>query len=102
MHRLSAPLRGTVIDFGRNDMVPHVVARKTHQLPQEFSYITPKGVFQHNREASRREIRQASTPDLAPLQLPGPCLVRSCAQQTKANLPSDALVPVGNQIRTYS
>ena len=27
LHRLSALLRGPVIDFRRNDMIPHVVAR---------------------------------------------------------------------------
>jgi hypothetical protein len=29
--RSLAPLRRFVIDFGSNDMVPHVAARKTHQ-----------------------------------------------------------------------
>jgi len=29
--RYSVPLRRSVVDFGRIDMVPHVAARKTHQ-----------------------------------------------------------------------
>jgi hypothetical protein len=31
LRRYSAPLRRSVVDFGRIDMVPHVAARKTHQ-----------------------------------------------------------------------
>ena len=31
LHRLSVPLRGSEIDLGSVDMVPHVVARKAHQ-----------------------------------------------------------------------
>jgi hypothetical protein len=31
LHRFSTLLRRSVIDFGRNDMVPHVLSRKTHR-----------------------------------------------------------------------
>ena len=31
LRRYSAPLRRSVVDFGRIDMVPHDAARKTHQ-----------------------------------------------------------------------
>src|SRR6478672_2538970 len=31
LRRFSTPLRRSVVDFGRNDIVPHVAAGKTHQ-----------------------------------------------------------------------
>jgi hypothetical protein len=43
---LSTPLRASVIDFGQNDMVPHVATHKTHQRLQEFSFATPKRLLQ--------------------------------------------------------
>jgi hypothetical protein len=41
--------RRTVVDFGRNDMVPHVAARKTHQRLLKFSFLIPKRLLQHYR-----------------------------------------------------
>jgi len=35
-----------VVDFGLDDVVPHVVARETHQRPQEFSLVSPKRLLQ--------------------------------------------------------
>jgi hypothetical protein len=35
-----------VVDFGSNDMVPHVDARETHQRPLEFSILTRKRLLQ--------------------------------------------------------
>src|SRR4051812_23666907 len=39
---------GPVINFRGIDMVPHVAASQAHQRLWEFSYVSPKGVFEHN------------------------------------------------------
>jgi len=49
LHRLSASLRRSAIDFGSIDMVPHVAARKTHQRRLEFLFDTQKRLLQHYR-----------------------------------------------------
>src|SRR4029077_14446121 len=46
LRRSSAPLGSSVIDFGGNDRVPEVAARKTHQLLYKFSFVTPKRLLQ--------------------------------------------------------
>ena len=50
------PLQGAVelirrptIVFAVIDVVPHIAARETHQRSGEFSVISEKGLFQHNR-----------------------------------------------------
>src|ERR1700675_1838811 len=44
--RFSMTLPRSKIDFGRNDMVPHVAARKTRQRLLESSFDTPKRLLQ--------------------------------------------------------
>jgi hypothetical protein len=50
LRRFSTALQRSVIDFGLNDIVPHVAARKTqtHRRLQEFSFATPKRLLQQN------------------------------------------------------
>src|SRR4029077_8362466 len=54
--RFSAPLRRSVIDFGRSDMVPHIAAYKTHQRLQEFSISTPKRLLQQYRPIAALDV----------------------------------------------
>jgi hypothetical protein len=37
---------GSLVDFGCNDMVPHVAARKTHQRLYKVSFVPPKKILQ--------------------------------------------------------
>jgi hypothetical protein len=48
LRRFSTPLQGRVVDFGCNDMVPHLAAREAHQRLWEFSIATPKRLLQQN------------------------------------------------------
>jgi hypothetical protein len=59
LHRSLAPLRRPVVDFGSNDMVPHIAARKTHQRLLKFSFDTPKRLLQQNRP--RADVRRADS-----------------------------------------
>jgi hypothetical protein len=45
-------IRAPATGFAVFDMVPHVPASETHQRSWEFSVISEKGRFQHNRHVS--------------------------------------------------
>src|SRR6478752_1265707 len=42
-------MRAPAIVFAVIDVVPHLAAREAHQRSGEFSAISEKGLFQHNR-----------------------------------------------------
>jgi hypothetical protein len=48
-------IRGPAIVFAAIDVVPQLAARKTHQV-LEFSVISEKGLFQHNRREADVEV----------------------------------------------
>ena len=48
LQRSIAPIRGSVVVFAQNDVVPHVSACETHQRSLRISFVRRKRLLQHN------------------------------------------------------